>query len=70
MNIPKQYKLCNIDKIEKYDNWYILLKWQNICDKKCFIQDFGGNTSSKNNKWEHILFQHFTRLWGEYLQQK
>ena len=45
MNRLKPYTVCNV---EKYANWYVLLKWQIICDKTCVTQDFGGNTYSKN----------------------
>ena len=55
MNRPKPHKLCNADRIKKYANCYVLLKWQIICDKKCVMQEFGGNKYSKNNKWEHYF---------------
>ena len=48
MNRLKPHKICHVDKIKKYADWYVLLKWQIICDKKCVTQDFGGNTYSKN----------------------
>ena len=31
-----------------YVNWYVLLKWKIIYDKKCVQQDFGGGKYIKN----------------------